>query len=447
MAGTGVADSASTVESKSTLGAQTLASGQSGELELPDNEGGENPMEALSEMLPSTEKFDSELALPQQSSIGHTAAQTTPDHFDAGASTKLSTMRSQYSGGVLEKIDRSGYTLADILAVSSDIFTRNGNSELVLKPVVLSDAVSVEPDSMIPQDVLDRVRARIMLNDRANAYLELYQATGEPQLLLQAQITTYAGAIGSMALVGNMFAKYAAGEKYNISLDQFSLDILDGAFKAVEKATHEGKTVGELDRNFFQEADFQVWYDKGMGHLFPGNIQFVDAEQHSNPELAKILANSPGAVTSLNMGKEFVSLNSYIEGLGTRPADFAGKPEYEIIGGEDDRFISVINKSTGSLEVFWDNDIETSVEEWPFQQQFPTWNKMPESLRNPVGIFDIPQIDNVPRADNEEDLARGNAIREYLQAGNRHIPAFVSGADGDNKYLKEIREEVEDGLR
>jgi hypothetical protein len=234
-----------------------------------------------------------------------------------------------------------------------------------------------------------------------------------------------------MALVGNMFAKDAGGTNYNLSLDQFSLDILKGTYDAVEQATTTGMTVGIMDRNFFQEADWNVWASKGMGHLFPGNIQFSDFEKHRDPELAKQLFSSRGAEISLRMGQEFAGFGpSLIDGIGSRPADFTYENGFRTIEGN--RFITVYDDTTGSIEAFWDKNIYLSQEEWPSmlsQKQFG-------SLAN------IQQINNTPRSKNHFDYMAGNAIREYLQAGNKHIQTFNPNIEAGNNYLDALRRSV-----
>jgi hypothetical protein len=78
------------------------------------------------------------------------------------------------------------------------------------------------------------------------------------------------------------------------------------------------------------------------------------------------------------------------------------------ISGE--RFISVIDESTGSIEVFWDKKLTVNPMEWP-SKDFPMW-----------GIFEPSQIDNVKR--DGWDLRAGNVVREYVQAGNKNIPNY-----------------------
>ncbi|MAM89097.1 MAG: hypothetical protein CME36_17495 [unclassified Hahellaceae] len=64
------------------------------------------------------------------------------------------------------------------------------------------------PSAQELAQAVDKASARLDQGDRAGAYLELYSVTGNEQLLMQAQITTYSGAIGGMALEGNFRARW-----------------------------------------------------------------------------------------------------------------------------------------------------------------------------------------------------------------------------------------------
>nr|CAA6814394.1 MAG: Unknown protein [uncultured Thiotrichaceae bacterium] len=204
------------------------------------------------------------------------------------------------NSNLLKAAEVSGADINHLIEKNSGIFTTNADGEIALNPVIVKDTVRVDDNALLDEDVLDRMQARIQLNDRANAYLELYNATGEEQLVLQTQITTYTGAIGSMALVGNMLAKDANPEKYKLSLDQFSLDILQGTHDLARQFV--GESVYNLDRNRLQDADHAVWASKGMGEHFPGNVQFVDYEWHNDPKLAKEIYNSQGTINSFTNG-------------------------------------------------------------------------------------------------------------------------------------------------
>ena len=74
--------------------------------------------------------------------------------------------------------------------------------------------------------------------DRAEFYYKYYLMTGSRQALLQAQITTYSGPIGGLALFGNYLAKTQDQDlngnqiNYGLTLDQFTMDIREGFIAA-----------------------------------------------------------------------------------------------------------------------------------------------------------------------------------------------------------------------
>jgi hypothetical protein len=185
----------------------------------------------------------------------------------------------------------------------------------------------------------------------------LFNATGERQLFMQAQITTISQGIGSAAVLGNFMAKSADPKSYNITLDQFSYEIDEAVidlFAARVEKYGEGSYAGGDNREFtaslrkdIQDADYGVWVKHGMGSLFPGNIQRVD---HS------FTAISPGASNSIKIQTMFSAENSDSAGryaIGKRPADYVGNSNYSIVTGKE--FTQVTSKITGFIEVLWEN--------------------------------------------------------------------------------------------
>ena len=116
--------------------------------------------------------------------------------------------------------------------------------------------------------------------DRGRFYLEvaeLYRETDAfEQVMIQAEITTYSGAIGGSALLGNHHAQQHGGDKYDVTLDEFSWEIADRFLEAMEKdiTQFDGSSVFSSDQ--IQLLDYSVWHEKGIGDLFPGNIQLLD---------------------------------------------------------------------------------------------------------------------------------------------------------------------------
>lgn len=81
-------------------------------------------------------------------------------------------------------------------------------------------------DVQVMQDLLNE-------GNRAGSYLYYYMKTGNLQALTQAEITTYSGFFGGAALYGNYLAKVSNPDYYNLSLDKFSIDIVQGNIDAI----------------------------------------------------------------------------------------------------------------------------------------------------------------------------------------------------------------------
>ncbi len=231
----------------------------------------------------------------------------------------------------------------------------------VLRPVVLSEA---QRKSKVPTEVLERAQSKLDEGDRGGAYLELYKELGNDQILVQTQITTYTGIWGSGALAGNSAAQDSAGpQRYNIPLDQFSTDIVQATIDGIHKDLEEGGT-GRLTDAQFRAIDRKVWKDKGMGELFPGNVQFIDFWQQEAGDrgtafFSKGTANMMGvamrnAVPDVSVFGVRPKGRAVERLVGKRPAEFADDPNYAIFGGIDDRFVTVLDKRTGFVEAFYD---------------------------------------------------------------------------------------------
>jgi hypothetical protein len=130
-------------------------------------------------------------------------------------------------------------------------------------------------EQLTTQDINELNELLNVKGDRGGFYYRYYELTGSEQALVQAQITTYSGHWGGLAINGNTVAKFNNPEIYNISLDQFSQDIAVALFKAVEQEVEDGKT-GILTVDQIQALDRGVWVEKNLGEWFPGNIYFAD---------------------------------------------------------------------------------------------------------------------------------------------------------------------------
>jgi hypothetical protein len=231
------------------------------------------------------------------------------------------------------------------------------------QPILNAVKVSSEKKlTKVPTEVLERAQKFLDKGDRGAAYLTLYQELGNEQILIQTGITTYTGFWGSGALTGNHLAMQGGGERYTTKLDEFSVEIAQATLDAVRKDLENGGT-GRLSDDQFQTADRQVWKDKSMPELFPGNVQFMDFWNHegdhgeaffSTSTLSMIGAGLRAMVPNtsfLGLNQDGRNLNSLV---GKRPAEFANDPNYTIKGGDDDRFITVVDNKTGFIEAFWD---------------------------------------------------------------------------------------------
>jgi hypothetical protein len=261
--------------------------------------------------------------------------------------------------------------------------------------------------SPVPLEVLDRAQRYLDRGDRGAAYLTLYQELGNEQILIQTGITTYTGFWGSGALTGNWMAKQDGGDRYVTQLDEFSVEIAQATIDAVRKDLEQGGT-GRLSDDQFQTADREVWKSKGMAELFPGNVQFMDFWNHEGEGVEAFF--SPSTLSMIGAGLRALVPNTGFLGLnedprnvsslvGKRPAEFAGDPNYTIHGGENDRFITVVDNRTGFIEAFWD--------------------KRP---RIAGGYFPLRQLPNCAIAkDSPEYRQRRNLYQEL--GANRHRPA------------------------
>lgn len=265
----------------------------------------------------------------------------------------------------------------------------------MVQPIIIYD--KVEPRTPTTQELADaaqRAQQRLDAGDRAGAYIELYKVTGNEQLLMQAQITTYSGAIGGMALEGNFRAKLANPEKYTLTLDQFSHEIDQRVVKLAGDSA-KANDPKRFNSDNIQKADRSVWEKYGMGQHFPGNAQFII----KNPQYA----HSEGT-------KQAILAQDEME-LGRRPAEYRNDPRYVVHEKKDSRFISVTEKATGRIVVFFDKEFDSTAE-----------TKLDGSFFGRDFLFfgnwfdaDLEQIKNQkpsPRVETERNLKM-----DYLQAG------------------------------
>ena len=125
--------------------------------------------------------------------------------------------------------------------------------------------------------------------DRGGFYLrlaEFYQSAGASQtaidqIISQASITTGSGLWGGAAALGNAFAQEEGGANYDVTLDEFSLEIATRLFDAIDAAvTAQENSI--LNVSEIRTLDYSVWDDKGIGDLFPGQAQRFEGDDHNN---------------------------------------------------------------------------------------------------------------------------------------------------------------------
>ena len=127
----------------------------------------------------------------------------------------------------------------------------------------ISISYRAEPTGLI-YAVVDRAEARLESGDRAGAYFELFNATGNQLYLMQAQTTTYSGANGGLALGVNQAAKENNPDLYQVSLDEFSHNI-DATLVANARQWLDGDS--DLDPASSEAVlfiDTLVWANNGM---------------------------------------------------------------------------------------------------------------------------------------------------------------------------------------
>lgn len=274
----------------------------------------------------------------------------------------------------------------------------------------LHNAVKVDDakrSTPVPSEVLEKAQAYLDRGDRGAAYLTLYQELGNEQILIQTGITTYTGFWGSGALTGNSLAQRDGGSRYDTQLDEFSVDIAQATIDVIRRDLENGGT-GRLTDDQFQSADRQVWKDKAMPELFPGNVQFMDFWNHDDDHQTAFF--SPSTLSMAGAGLRALVPNTSFLGLnkdgrnlnslaGKRPAEFADDPNFTIHGGDEDRFLTVVDNRTGFIEAFWD--------------------KRP---RIAGGIIPLRQLPNKAIAKDSPEYQQRKKLYSDLGA-NRHRPA------------------------
>ena len=303
----------------------------------------------------------------------------------------VSGMRSIFQGLPL--------TGSDSLALGASVAQSSAEAPNI-EPMIIEGTVEPRiPSALELGEAASRAQVRLNNGDRAGAYLELYKVTGTEQLLVQAQITTYSGAVGGMALEGNFRAKMANPENYDLTLDRFSHEIDQAVVDLARDTANKGKPE-QFNKENIMEADAEVWNSNGMLLHFPGNAQQIGKEGKEH------LAQSIGS-------QEAILSQDEIE-LGRRPAEYANDSRYSTVVSQDERFITVFNNETHGIESFFDTRFESDRGESVDAAMTP----------------DLEQIGNdLPSARVKSER---QAKMDFLQAGTFHklgdLPAFDANA-------------------
>ncbi|MCH2547996.1 MAG: hypothetical protein MK052_10365 [Alphaproteobacteria bacterium] len=124
--------------------------------------------------------------------------------------------------------------------------------------------------------------ALLTAGKRGEFYVELakiyanFETTSQSaidQILIQAQITTGGGSWGGAAILGNAVAQQNAGDSYNVTLDDFSLEIAKRLLDGIKADFDNGKS-GLFTADEIQLLDASVWNDNRYGfqtQLFGSN--------------------------------------------------------------------------------------------------------------------------------------------------------------------------------
>jgi autotransporter passenger strand-loop-strand repeat protein len=120
---------------------------------------------------------------------------------------------------------------------------------------------------------LARFSQELARGDRAGFYLDYYNVTGSNEALIQAQISSYSGAIGRTARIANdldsALPDYPSG-----GVDSFSLQIAQSEYAAIAADVASGGE-GVLSDATMVAIAKNTWVSLGVGNLFPGNFLYL----------------------------------------------------------------------------------------------------------------------------------------------------------------------------
>lgn len=123
----------------------------------------------------------------------------------------------------------------------------------------------------LSQSNISQLQARIDAGDRAGFYIEYHNLTGSTEALLQAQVSSYSGYMGQLALYANAVAKTYLGNQYPGTTNNFSQLIASDLLDKIKASVADGGTGVFTDDQVLEFARLQ-WDIRGIGDCFPGNV-------------------------------------------------------------------------------------------------------------------------------------------------------------------------------
>lgn len=279
------------------------------------------------------------------------------------------------------------------------------------------------------------------------------------QLIIQASITTNSGEYGAAGLIGNTAAKMRAGDAYDLTLDQFSKDIIERMLDAIDYELNMGRD-GFLTAQELHFLDYSVWRQHGMAAFFPGNAQraqdknngfgvvssdsvifqsgLYDMHRYSGNGLSptwEMLDDDTFWWGSATVGVRQYLLGSMLatfrDSAQVTVADFGFHSENEIFGLRRNDETSFLTSGDGKYRVYLQSYETAAGTEWLYKVVDLTANGEVVALYNPTANV----FDGMPFTETSANI---------LQALTRS--GFPPGPAGEQAYQQHLSS-VHDSLR
>jgi hypothetical protein len=129
----------------------------------------------------------------------------------------------------------------------------------------------------LTQADVDRLKAKLDAGDRAGFYLLYHDLTGSNEALTQAEVASFSGELGRMAMQANSAIQaylwaMERGNQYPGTVDNFSQIIAKHLYDRIAEDVANGRTGVFKDEEIFNRAKEQ-WGGHGIGDCFPGNLR------------------------------------------------------------------------------------------------------------------------------------------------------------------------------